>query len=335
LKVGHLVAVRLASVNQAVIDAFKALKPENALLTKFPVIAVGHTELNPMTDDYDFIEGPDENGLVWACQYLDLDVGHTTAVDPLDCPVDSRNQGLWFDTATGWTSFLFNVRQVRSMFLAGHYPIACWHGTDMDHYAAAQQHQYRLETYFHSLLHGENRRIWYNAQSGGKWQEVEVGGLSDAMQREAERKTFLAMRELDIVCPYKEVSPLSLNHELLSIRHADYVISGASLPGNKRLFRVTLRDEQLVASNGTARLHDKIIGPIGTSEEHADFRTVSGRVLRLPGQVVPVERFAELAGSETFCSHLYPSPDAPPDDCEYHEGSWFTDFGWWVEVEAS
>jgi hypothetical protein len=319
LKVGHLVTIRdvgPGTVNKAAFDAFKAA----AQATKFAVTAVGHM------DGDDFEPGPDEDGNYYACQYVDTENSTEALYENLQ--VGSRNQGLWFDTVTGWMAFLESSRDLRTMFLAAHYPIQCWHGREYSGYLAAGQPQYRLEVFFHALLHGEAARFWYNAQGA----EVGYLPIEDIDQRQSERNTLLAMRELDVVCPYK-VLPLSINYAHLSMQRSDYVVSGASLPGGKRIFRVTLKDEQLVATNGD-RLYPKLIGPIGGSTDFVDFRTNTGRILRVPGQLVPNARFEEIEGSTEFCEALYGTEDEPPASCATHEGSWFTDFGWWVECEA-
>jgi hypothetical protein len=116
------------------------------------------------------------------------------------------------------------------------------------------------------------------------------------------------MQEMTLLCPWKEVKPLSINYSKPNIQTTDFVVSGATIPGDKRLFRVTLKDSQLVEFTGSdyARKYPKMIGNIRSGTDHEDFRTASGRILRVPGQLK--------------------DPGGNPSN--------FTDYGWWVEADA-
>lgn len=105
--------------------------------------------------------------------------------------------------------------------------------------------------------------------------------------------TLVALPELEAVCNLQtsELSPLSLNYLRPSMQDCDHIVGGANIRDDKRLFRVTYKDEQLmrVDENGDLeRLHDEPpIGPISTTAaDHVDFRTIHGRVVRVPGQLV-------------------------------------------------
>jgi hypothetical protein len=101
-----------------------------------------------------------------------------------------------------------------------------------------------------------------------------------------------------------------MNYDRPSMQNAEYVVSGASIPGNKRLFRVTLKDMQLagleVVNGRNVRLYPKLIGPIRDGGGSVDFRLLSGGILRVAGSLVPDNVFPGGTGSQ------------------------FTDYGWWV-----
>ena len=107
--------------------------------------------------------------------------------------------------------------------------------------------------------------------------------------------TLVALPELEAVCNLQtsELSPLSLNYLRPSMQHCDHIVGGANIRDDKRLFRVTYKDEQLmqVDENGDLeRIYDEPpIGPISTpATEHVDFRTNYGRIMRVPGQLADV-----------------------------------------------
>ena len=205
---------------------------------------------------------------------------------------------------SGWNNLLFNVMQLRTMVLSSDFPLACWHGHVSSGYSPARQQQYRLEVFFHSKLHGENHRHWYNTDA--------VTIINENAQRDSELLTHKAMQELDIVCPYQlaDARPLSINYARPSMQSTDFIVSGVSIPGNRRLLRVTLKDRKWFDDNG----NPKYASPVGKIREqttptmHVDFRTLSGRILRVPGRVLAF----------------------PPGS-----SSQFQDYGWWIEIPAS
>jgi hypothetical protein len=303
LQVGHLVevlAIGGLSANAAAAAAFWANDVVNPFLannrmTKFAVTDIGHMNGNM------FESGPDGDGNYTACQYID--VLHSSPTAWLECVVERQNRSVYLNTFCGWDIFLFNILQLRTMFLASAYPFSCWHGTESSGYYAAQQRQYRLEVYFHAWLHGETHRHWYNTPANDFPNDPYI---TLATRRDAEVQTWKAMQEMTLLCPWKDVKPLSINYTKPSIQTTDFVVSGASIPNNKRLFRVTLKDTQLVefTGSGYARKYPKSIGHIRSGTDYEDFRTSTGRILRVPGQIK--------------------QPGGQPSN--------FTDFGWWVEA---
>jgi hypothetical protein len=102
-----------------------------------------------------------------------------------------------------------------------------------------------------------------------------------------EVQTWHAMQEMTLLFPWKEIKPLSINYTKPSIQASDFVDSGATVLDDKRLFRVTLKDMQLVELDNDeyVRKHPKLIGPITSGADFEDFRTFTGRILRVPGQL--------------------------------------------------
>jgi hypothetical protein len=150
------------------------------------------------------------------------------------------------------------------------------------------------EVYFHAWLHRETHRHFYNTGY--------VSTVHPLIQNSTELQTHYAMQEMDTVCPYKELKPLSLNYSPPSMQRSLYVVSGASIPGNKRLFRVTLRTRKRIDPSNTI-YNPLLLGPLSNPEtQFEDFRLLGGQILRVPGQL----RWT----------------------------SSFTDFGWWVEASA-
>jgi hypothetical protein len=287
LKVGHLVRVWDGGGGGNNADAFNVFKPL-IKLSKFAVTAVGHV------GGIGFESTPNAAGNYVACQYIDTDrddpIAYVTSVQ-------SRNRGLRLDTSTGWTNFAYNTRVARSMFLASTRPLACFHTTEHSGYLESQQRQYRVEVIFHSFLHGEDRRYWYNIDLNA---EYSAGQEADWA---AEYMTNDALLELGTVCNLDttlrpaQLSPLSLNYLRPSMQRCDHIVSGANVRDNRRLFRVTLKDEQLMELNASGipvRIYDSPpIGPITTSStDHMDFRTICGHIVRVPGQQVETSEFA-------------------------------------------
>lgn len=305
LKVGHLVRVRYPKVKTpATQNDFALLEFEPlTALSRFAVTGVGHVDSMG-----EFQAGPNSAGNLVACQYIDTDrddeVERTTTADTL-------NRGIWLDTTTGWTNFAYNTRVTRSMFLASTLPLACFHSNEHSEYLGTQQRQYRAEVMFHSVLHGEDRRYWYNPDL-----EQSFGATED-QDKAAERMTNDALLELGVVCNLDttlrpaQLSPLSLNYVRPSLQQGDHIVSGANIRDDRRLFRVTLKDEWLmgIVDGDLERLYPKLVGPIQTAAtEHVDFRTISGRVVRVPGQLFDFPAATESA---------------------------FQDFGWWVMAEKA
>jgi hypothetical protein len=294
LRIGHLVQVRdgLARTDTAAAFAqFRADYPPDSTApyngnrcTKFAVTDVGH-----MSGDT-FESGPDDDGIYTACQYIDT--LRDDEQDWMTCGVSVFNRGLSLDTTTGWNTFLFNVLQLRTMFLASRFPISCWHGAEDSDYFSTQQRQYRIEVYFHAWLHGETHRHFYNTSTANS--EYPLNPFLEGPTRaESELHTWEAMEEMTHLADYEEVKPLSVNYTKPTIQTSDFVVSGATILNDKRLFRVTLKDLQLVVrvaspppSEGYQydRIHSKLIGPIGGGADYEDFRTLTGRILRVPGQ---------------------------------------------------
>lgn len=301
LKVGHLVRVWDGGGGGNNAAAFADFKPLTGL-SKYAVTAVGHVE------NGEFAAGPDNDGNLVACQYIDTDRDDQ---DEYATSVQSRNRGLRIDTSTGWTNFAYNTRVARSMFLASTLPLACWHTNEHSGYLESQQRQYRAEVMFHSFLHGEDRRYWYNIDLDAEF------GVGQEADLAAEYMTNDALLELGIVCNLDttlrpaQLSALSLNYIRPSMQKCDHIVSGANIRDDKRVFRVTLKDEQLMELNESGvlvRIYDD--PPIGnittTSTDFVDFRTLSGHIVRVPGQ-------------------LFDFPGATV--------SAFQDYGWWVLVE--
>jgi hypothetical protein len=167
---------------------------------------------------------------------------------------------------------LGNVRRIRTLFSASRYPISCWHADalagDGDNLA------YRFETLFHARLHGEQWRNFYNAQI------LDAGGSDEEIER-YENLMNDALLELDAAVPFQEVFPLSVDYAIPSMQNAEFIVSGAALPGGTRLFRITLRDADPGAS-GTAT---HAIGPVAVGAGYVDFQTRSGNIVRMPGHI--------------------------------------------------
>jgi hypothetical protein len=294
LKVGHLVHMRDNGGKDLSEDNENALLDFGpTTLSKYAVTAVGHVD-----GSGDFQDGPDGDGNLVACQYIDTD--HANEREYTDLDVGQLNAGLWLDTTTGWMNFVYNLRAYRSMFLASTLPLSCWHGSEASGYWQAQQREYRLEVMFHGLLHGEQHRYWYNPQFEHIQQVDDPDGDDDALD-DMENLTNAGLLEMGIACgvDVADISPLSLNYMRPSMRHTDHLVSGANIGDDKRLFRITLKDEELVTldenNKPVVRLYDPLIGPIETvGTDHVDFRTFSGHMIRVPGQLIELNPASEF-----------------------------------------
>jgi len=176
----------------------------------------------------------------------------------------------------GWAVFLSGVRTIRTMFLASNVPIAMWASNYYWGPTRAEK-QFMYEWMFHGMLHRLQKLYWYNSQIASGFGDA----MTDADVLAIEKDMHEAMHEMDMVCPYESaVIPLALNYRTIDLQNDEIIVSGAAIPPNSRLFRVTLKP-----------------GP-GVGLERSDanysyFRCKSGATARVPGRPIADSNFTD------------------------------------------
>ena len=258
----------------------------------FPITEIG-------THTVDYGDGAESRDFI---KYQDTETSALGVVDGKISPNRFGN-GTFLTTLKAWEGFLSDLLNVRSSASAYDIPIQSWwinwgqFPESEDRQFGRYKTQWRAESWFHSVLCGEldNQilfgRGWLNEND--HFPSVAEAAFTYTFDDITDWAQFdTARQEINNLFGFvsSEIRPLSINFEPLSMQGQEYVISGVSLPDSSKLFRITLKD--VGGSVGLLPL---------VSNDFRDFRTVSGLIVRVPGQIV--------SGS-------------------------FEDNGWWVKISA-
>jgi len=203
-------------------------------------------------------------------------VDRVLPLEHTDLGVSHQGRGLYLNSMDGWAVFLSGVRTIRTMFLASNVPIAMWASNYYWGPTRAEK-QFMYEWMFHGMLHRLQKLYWYNSQIASGFGDA----MTDADVLAIEKDMHEAMHEMDMVCPYESaVIPLALNYRTIDLQNDEIIVSGAAIPPNSRLFRVTLKP-----------------GP-GVGLERSDanysyFRCKSGATARVPGRPIADSNFTD------------------------------------------
>ncbi len=187
---------------------------------------------------------------------------------PFDPPAWSGQLAVSVRRADNWQYFLAGCMVFRSEFAASTYPISHWWGTwfsssaytDPPHGPTANAYEpnwyhganrdFLMAMKYHERLHnmGDDYTECYFPPGAYVWigyplisdpASIDDGWRVDATKAlEFEDDFSDCLRNLDTLCPYKHISPLSCNYDRLSRQSTTYVLSGAALPNGTALYRL-------------------------------------------------------------------------------------------------
>ena len=193
-----------------------------------------------------------------------------------DLGIGYQARGLYLNSVDGWAIFLSGVRTIRTMFLASNIPLAMW--VSNYYWGPIREHkQFAYEWVFHGMLHRLQKLYWYNSRINSSFGD----SMTDVDVLDIEKDMHEAMQEMDTVCPYESaVIPLALNYRTIDLQNDEIIVSGAAIPPNSRLFRVTLKP-------GAG------VGPDRSDNNYTYFRCKSGATARVPGRLVAGSKFTD------------------------------------------
>ncbi len=257
----------------------------------YPIIEIG-------THTVDYGDGAELRDYI---RYQDTKTEAVGVVTGISSPNRFGN-GTVLHTMQFWNGFISDLLKIRTSANAYDVPIQTWWniGGAPDWSSEARQFgrfqtQWKIEAIFHAVLCGElDNQILYDERDPLTY----FSDLDEAYQFTFSKDSDdwaqfdNARQEMNSLFGFvsNEIRPLSINFEPLSMQGQEYVISGVSLPDSSKLFRITLKD--VGGSVGLLPL---------VSNDFRDFRTVSGLIVRVPGQIV---------------------------------ASSFNDNGWWVKISS-
>jgi hypothetical protein len=196
-----------------------------------------------------------------------------------------------------WHNFLWNCEFFRGTFNASRYPSMLLRGTyildkvgkkvtyggllgslsDLDNL------DYHAEYTFHRFLHNVDDMTYSGGNAATQPEQV----------LRYEQILSDALIHLNSIASYNKTRPLSLNSLKPRRSDTEYIVSGAILPNNRRLFRTTIRLDapQDMTVPGAAAQSTHTPGPIRYYNDYTVFQTRFGVEFKVPGQFIDTDDF--------------------------------------------